>query len=118
MTIQISAKKQIDNEEKSAVINYDFGETLEEASKMFGAEVVFTNFRANAKITAQAAIRRMLEKGMTQEQIQEKMAGWKPGVAIDTSVDPLTAMMAKYATMSPEDQKKFIEDLKKAAVKK
>jgi hypothetical protein len=58
---EIKATKKPGDVEKEAAIAYDFGANLDDAAGKFGAEVVFTNFKRTAVITAQAAIRRMLE---------------------------------------------------------
>lgn len=112
--IEVQAKKEIDGEEKNHSMMFDFGEDMEDAAQKFGADVVFTNFRASAKITLQAAIRRLLEKGLTAEQINEKLLSWKPGVALDRTIDPITAFMAKWATMPPEEREKMLDTLANA----
>jgi len=112
--IQVTAKKKIGDEDKAAVINFDFGENLEDASAKFGADVVFTNFRASAKITAQAAMRRYLESGLSAEQVAEKMAAWKPGVALErAAIDPVKAIKAKWTTMSDAEKQALLADLRK-----
>ena len=111
--IQITAKKKIGGEDKVAIIDFDFGEDLDEASKLFGADVVFTNFRASAKITAQAAMRRYIDGGLSAEQVAEKMAGWKPGVALErAAIDPVKAILGKWETMSKEEKQKLLSDLR------
>lgn len=101
----------------SAVIYVDFGETAEESIQLFGSEVVNSNFVGSARITAQAAIRRMLEAGKTPEEITVKMKEWKPGVALERVTDPIAAATAKYMTMDVEEQQAFIKKLKQAAKK-
>ena len=111
--IQVTAKKKIGDEDKEAVIAFDFGENIEDASAKFGADVVFTNFRASAKITAQAAMRRYLEAGLSADQVAEKMKAWKPGVALErAAVDPVKAILAKWGTMSKEEKTKLLSDLR------
>ena len=108
---EIKASKQIDGVEKECTILFDFGADVNAAIEKFGAEVVFSNFKRSAVITAQAAMRRLLEANKTQAEIETAMAPWKPGVSLERSFDPVKALQSKFATMSPEEQNKLIEQL-------
>lgn len=108
---EITATKTVDGEEKSATIVTDLGADLRDAVTKFGEEVIYTNYKRAVTITAQAAIRRMLEAGSTQEVISDKMAGWKPGVALDRSVDPVAALKARMSSMSDADKKALLDQL-------
>ena len=114
--VEITATKEVgEGDEKkkvSASIAYDFGDNLAAAVEKFGEEVVFTNFKRTAVITGQAAIRRMLEKGKTQDEVTTSMADWKPGVALERNVDPVGSFMAKWATMSKAEKKAQLEKMK------
>jgi hypothetical protein len=110
--IEIKAKKVIGDETKDAIIFYDFGDNLDEALEKFDKNVIFTNFRASAKITAQAAMRRYLEAGKDAEAIVELMKSWKPGVALERKSDPVAAFKAKFAAMSEEEKIKALAELK------
>jgi len=110
--IEIKAKKVIGDETKDAVVYYDFGENLEQALDLFDEKVIFSNFRASAKITAQAAMRRYLEAGKSAEEIAELMKNWKPGVALERKSDPVAAFKAKFASMSEADKIKALAELK------
>jgi len=111
--VEIKAKKKIGDEDKEATIYVDLGEDLEQAITKFGEAVVFSNFKASAKITAQAAMRRYLEAKKSAEEIVRLMAAWKPGVAIERVSDPVAAFKAKFASMTPEEQIAALADLKK-----
>ena len=110
--IEIKAKKVIGDETKDVVVYYDFGENLEQALDLFDEKVIFSNFRASAKITAQAAMRRYLEAGKSVEEIAELMKNWKPGVALERKSDPVAAFKAKFASMSEADKIKALAELK------
>ena len=104
---------------KIASIIYDFGGTLKAAVALFTAEVIYTQFVAAAKVTAQSAMRRMIEKGIDPADIATKMAGWKPGIAMTREGgDPGTAMLAKFGTLSPEEQNAYLDSLRKVAAGK
>ena len=109
---EIKASKKIDGVDKAAAIAYDFGDTLKDSVEKFGEAVIFTNFKRTAVITAQAAMRRMLEGGKTEEQIVEAMGTWKPGVALDRTVDPVGSLVSKFDSYSKEEQDEIIKKLK------
>ncbi len=110
--IEITAKKEIEGVEKSATISYDFGENSADAIKKFGDETVFSNFRANAKITAQGAMRRMLEDKKTPAEITERMKSWKPGVALERIVDPVAALLGRWDSYSDQEKAEILKKLK------
>jgi len=110
----ITATKVVNGVEKVASIPYDFG-TAETSGDMFGKEVVHSNFVAKATITCQAAMRRMLEKGKTAEEIAAVMKGWKPGVALERVVDPVAAIEARMDSMSDAEADALIKRLRERA---
>jgi hypothetical protein len=89
----------------------ELGENLQDAIEKFGAEVVYTNFKASAKITAQALIRRSAEKGDSDEVIQSKLSAWKPGVASERIVDPMASIMSKFSSLPADKQAEIIAKL-------
>ena len=108
---EIKATKKIGDVEKEGVIAFDFGGDLATAQTLFTPETIYANFVRSAVITAQAAIRRMLEDGKSQEEITAKMASWKPGVPLERVSDPIGATIAKFTTMSEDEQTALIEKL-------
>lgn len=113
--IEIKATKDMKDGSpvRESSIQYDFGENAADAIQRYGDDVVFSQFIAAAKITAQGAMRRMLEAGKTQEEITAKMADWKPGVALTReAVDPIQAALARFGTMDAEAQKEFMAQLR------
>jgi len=111
--IEVTAKKLINDESKVATILFDSGENLDEMVEKFTAAVVFTNARASFKITAQSAIRRYLEAGLDESAITAKMATWKPGVAMERTVDPVAAIVGAWGTMSEAAKADLLKKLKK-----
>jgi hypothetical protein len=96
---------------RKCMVNYDFGEDVNEAVEKFGAEVVHTNFIAQAKVRAQAIMRDLMEKGKTDEEIQNEINAWKPGIQRARTVDALATVQTKFNTMSDEEKAAFIADL-------
>ena len=98
--------------DNSATISYNFGEGVDEAVELFGADVVFAGFVKSATITAQANMRRHLEAGASEEDIQAKMGDWKPGVVARRTKDPVGAIKNKFANLDADAQKELIKALK------
>ena len=109
MAIEVKATKQ--NTDREVVAYVDLGDNLEDAVQKFGAEVVFSNFQAQTKIRAQAIIRDMMTEGKSDEEIQNFMNSWKPGVSRERNVDPLAAFVNKFKTMTPEEQEAKLAEL-------
>ena len=111
-SIVVSVKKEVEGELKTASISYDFGANVEEMIEKFKGDVVFTNARANMKITAQGAMRRYLVAGKSQDEITSLMASWIPGVALERTVDPVALLMGKWGSMTDEEKKEVLAKLK------
>lgn len=95
-----------------ASINYDFGDDLNQASELFGVEVVFSLYKAQAKIAGQALIRSKLKAGLPMDQLQGVFDIWKPGMVMErTSVNPEDAIKSAFASWSPEKQAEFLAQL-------
>ncbi len=112
---EIKASKKINDVDRECTVQYDFGGTVEAAVEKFGADVVYSNFVRASVITAQAVMRRMLEAGKGQDEIQATMNSWKPGVAIERTIDPVASVLGKFGSMSPEEQKALIKQLQQRA---
>ena len=109
--VEISATYKKGEEDRECTILFDFGGSVEAAIEKFGADVVYSNFVRASKVTAQAAMRRLMEAGSADDDVVAKMADWKPGVALERTVDPVQAMLTKFAKMDPAAQAQLIADL-------
>lgn len=109
--VTVVAKDPGTKKEGQAVVN--FGDTAEESIKMFGAEALNSNALANAKVTIQGGIRRMLKAGKSPAEIQKVYDGWKLGVAIArVGGDPVTATLNKADSMDKKELQDLIAKLK------
>jgi hypothetical protein len=115
--VEIKATYKKGDVDVECAILYDFGQTLEGAVEKFGADVVYSNFVRASKVTAQAAMRRLLEGGKSDEEVQSTMDSWKPGVALERTVDPVAALMAKFGKMDASAQAQLLADLQAKAQK-
>jgi len=121
----ISARYQVKDENGNAVLDgegkavwqecsveYDLGDSIEAASEKFGSDVVFSQFKANARVVIQGIIRAKLKAGLSAEKIQEFISTYVLGVAVEkTQVDPVQAVKAAFATWTPEKQKEYLREL-------
>ena len=99
----------------SASVQYDFRENASAAIEAFGEEVVQSGFVKSAVILLQGSIRRSLQAGLSEEEIQSKVDSWIPGVtAPRTKRDPLEAAVNAYVGKSQEEQAAFIKQLQTA----
>ena len=97
---------------KEATIIVDLGEDVDDAIARFGKDVVFSNYLANVKIGVQSGIRRYLEAGKTQDEVQAAFATYKPGATLDRVVDPLASLAKKMESMSAEEQEDIFAKLR------
>ncbi len=96
----------------STTIEYDFGDSLDDAIEKCGADVVFSQFKANSKVALQSIVRTKLKAGLNTEQIQALADAWKPGMVIEkVTIDPAQAIQAAFATWSDEKKQEFINSL-------
>jgi hypothetical protein len=100
---------------RSATVTFNYGDTAAETIEMYGDAVVNSNFIASDVINVQGIVRRMLDKGKTEAEIQAKISTRKPGIALSREVDHEAAFLVSFAQLSPEDQAKKIEEMQAKA---
>ena len=97
--------------EASTTINAP--ETAVEAIEMSSDEAVLTNTMAHFCVAVQAGMRRDLKSGMPADDVAAKYADSKIGVArVRAAADPFKAIKGKWGTMTKEDRKAFLDELK------
>jgi len=99
---------------RKITVEYNLGDSLDEAVESFGGDVVFSNFKAHASVSIQARIRSLAKQGKTDKEIQEDFKAWKLGVASRVRKSPVEKIADAYEKMSPEEQAAFIEKLRAA----
>jgi len=93
-------------------LSYDFGGNLEGAVEKFGEEVVYSNFVAGGKVVVQGVGRAVIEAGGTIQEAQEKVNGYKLGIAVQrVKKSSLEAAAAEFQAMPPEKQKEYLDRL-------
>ena len=95
--IKVEAKK----DHKCATIYYDFGSDLEVMTEKFGAEVVFSQAKAQMKIKLQSGMRSYLSSG---RDIAELVSKYVPGVALERIPTDMGVASETYFTSLSEDE--------------
>jgi hypothetical protein len=125
-TISVTSKKT----GRTVEFERNFGETIEQAVELFGAEVVLSVFTAQCVIRAQGAARnvldRMDEQGNPTASEDDAIAAgeaYKPGVVRRSGAkkaDPVETVLNAIASgdMSDEQYNEFIKRLKETAAAK
>lgn len=94
---------------KEEIIAYDFGDNLEDAVNKFGADVVFSGFRSDAKIDLQARMRARMAKG---QPVEDLVSIWKPGIKLERApVDAFTAAKNAFSKMTAEERAAFLQSI-------
>jgi hypothetical protein len=95
---------------QEASVEYDFGDNLDMAVEACGADTVFSNFKANARVALQSIVRTHLKAGSDAEKIQAVANAWKPGVVAEkVTVDPKAAFMAAFASYPLEKKLELLK---------
>jgi hypothetical protein len=116
MTAQkISAKNGTEENSPSAEVTYDFGDNLDESVALFGADVVFSRFKAAAIVDLQALIRRHLdgETPKSEAEIQALVDAWKPGVTSRKRKSTKEKAEDLLSGLSLEERTRLLESLLK-----
>ena len=92
-------------------VEFNFGGSVEEAVKLFGAEVVYSGFAAHGVVQLQSRMRAAAKAG---DDVQAKINDWKPGVAAPRK-DPVETMEARFEKMTADQQADLIEKLRAKA---
>ena len=115
-TVNATYNNSDTGEKLTASVVYDFGENAAAAIDSFGDDVVLTNYRKSAVITLQGVVRRALQSGLSGEQVADRAAAWRPGVASErVQADPMQAAVAAFSGKTDEEQAEFIKQLQAAA---
>jgi len=100
---------------REATVEYNIGEDLNEAINLFGDAVVYSAFKQSAVIDVQAVIRRMLEAGKSEEEIQNYLSSYKLGVRTTSGGgrrDSYKAALEALLSASPEEREAKIAEIR------
>ncbi len=89
-------------EAKKHTVNYNFGATVEESSKMFGGPIVHQGFVGKEVINLQNLIRNAITAGKKPDEIDKLAAAWKPGVKVSRGKSKYEKTLASVGDLTPE----------------
>lgn len=99
-------------EPREVTVDLTIPEDIKEMVEDFGQDAVASAAHQHFRIQAQAAIRRLIENGESDDAINTKMADWKPGMKIAAApADPKAAFKAAWARMSEEEREAMLAEL-------
>lgn len=108
--VEVSASKTGENS-RTVSCTWIPGDTLQEAIELYGEGTIFEHYNRSATVKFQGRIRALIEKGVPDEVIQRELNGWRPDETSTGPKDPVAAVLARYATMSDEEQAVLRETL-------
>jgi hypothetical protein len=112
--LEITVKDGRGEDAKSYTTDYDFGENIKASVKLFGEDVVHSNFTAKAKIALQDMIRPMLKDGKPKKEIDAAVGAWVLGVAVSRKKSQKEKAMDAYLKLPEEERAALLAELKAA----
>jgi len=117
-TVKVSTGKikGSDGKPVSVEIEYDFGDDLADAIKKYGEAAVFDLYKAAANNRVQNVARTALLNNKTPEEAVALAENFVLGTSFSKGPrDPVRTAASAVSKMSPEEEKKFILELKERA---
>lgn len=117
-TVKVSTGKikGQDGQPISLSVNYDFGDSLDDAIEKFGKQVVFELYKAAASLRVQNVARNALVDKKTPEEATKLAEEYVLGTTLPRgSRDPVRTAETAVSKMSPEEEKEFILKLRERA---
>lgn len=114
MKVTAKTKDKDKKELPPVTVEVDIPEGLEALGKKFGQDVVSTAARAQIVITAQAFMRRLIEKGKKAEEVQVEMDKWKPDVRSVVKMSAFERATSQLDKLSPDEKAKLLKGLQDA----
>ena len=120
-----------EGESRTGLIEIAWPTTVKEAETAWGDKVVVSLCSRQAKVDAQGTMRRLLEKGNTEDQIMAYFENvnydsedpnapeqpWRPGLA-PTKKSSMEKLLDTAGDFTPEELQRFMEQLKKRKAEK
>lgn len=114
---EVSARAGNEETSPSCTVKYDFGDSLDEAVELFGADAVYARFKSASIVDLQALIRRHLEgeTPKSADEIQALATAWKPGVQTRKRKSVGEKIEELLKDMSPADRAAALAQLQSTA---
>lgn len=91
------------DEKISGTVQFDFGENLKGAVKLFGEDVVLAQFHQAVVVSLQGIMRRHIQGGKAGKDLQDAVNEWKPGVKTTVRKSSAEKLKDIFAGKSPEE---------------
>lgn len=92
-------------------VEFAIGSSVDELTKQFGAEVVANAAKGAIIISLQAFIRRHIEKGTSQADVQKEVNAWKPDVRTVSKQSAFEKASSSLDKLTPEERKALLAKL-------
>lgn len=92
-------------------VDYDIPTDLPGLQKRFGDTVVAAHAGGSIIISAQAFMRRLIEKGSTPQQIQVEISKWKPDVRTASKQSAFEKAANSLDKLSPDEKAALLKKL-------
>lgn len=92
-------------------VDYALGDTLDALTKQFTPEVVAAHAKGSIVISAQALMRRLIEKGKSQKEIQDELSKWKPDLRVVVKMTAEEKAQSAVKSLSQEGRKALLAQL-------
>lgn len=111
--MRVTARDGKEGRAASAEVN--IGETLDDAIKLVGEDVLYSNYKQKAVVAAQAKMRGMIRAGKSDEEITEAMSTWRPGAGpARSSTSLVEKATAAFDKMTPDQKEEYLAKIREA----
>ena len=97
--------------ERVTKANYDMPADLDGAIKSYGKDVVWAAAKGAIVISIQALMRRCIDAGKSQADIQKEVSAFKPDVRNVVKQSAFEKASKSLSQLTPEERKKLLADL-------
>lgn len=92
-------------------VDYDLPAGLDAKVKKFGADVIDAMAEDSIIINVQALVRRHIEKGISQADIQKAVTAWSPSVRTIIRQSAFEKASSSLDKLTPEERKQLLQRL-------
>lgn len=107
--MKVSAKTK--EKPTPVTIEYDVPEKLADLTKRFGEDVVAAAAKGQIVISLQAFMRRHIEKGTSQAELQKAASAWKPDVRTVVKQSAFEKATSQLDKLSPQERQELLKKL-------
>ena len=118
MTVKTIGKETKEGGEevsRELTLEMDLAENLADETELVGEALVFSLYTKQKKVRFQAAVRLLIDKGKTDEEIADELSGWDPSQSLRTHADPekkMASIMKFIETCAPETREQLLEQVR------